>query len=47
MILQTLKKHGRNLYDNIMKKPNVLVLNGYGINCDVETQYAFALDPAP
>ena len=24
-----------------MAKPRVLVLTGYGINCDDETQYAF------
>ena len=24
-----------------MAKPNVLVLTGYGINCDEETQFAF------
>ncbi len=26
-----------------MKKPNVLVFSGYGLNCEEETQYAFQL----
>ncbi|HOG43566.1 MAG TPA: phosphoribosylformylglycinamidine synthase subunit PurQ, partial [bacterium] len=26
-----------------MKKANVLILTGYGINCDVETGWAFEM----
>jgi phosphoribosylformylglycinamidine synthase I len=28
----------------MMKKPRVLVLTGYGINCDYETEFAFNMD---